>query len=179
MSRSSQALCPGPECLLTQFIVVKGAANIHMPFLAMQKRIVEELLQQDGLTILANGLIWQKVFAVLLRLQIERRKDPTQRGVLLVLGCRDWQRTTLKDELACLDPSLTPRWPADVYNIPSPLRSLVKTMDLYCMLVKARCCWYRTLMAPQGRPGCGASCQWSSRGLWAGPPADHAPGCDK
>ena len=80
----------------------------------MQKRIVEELLQQDGLTILANGLTWQKVFAVLLRLQIERRKDPTQRGVLLVLGCRDWQRTTLKDELARLDPSLNPRWPADV-----------------------------------------------------------------
>ena len=47
---------------------------------------MEELLQEDGLTILANGLTWQKVFAVLLRLQIERRKDPTQRGVLLVLG---------------------------------------------------------------------------------------------
>ena len=84
-----------------------------MSFLAMQKRIVEELLQEDGLTILANGLTWQKVFAVLLRLQIERRKDPTQRGVLLVLGCRDWQRTTLKDELARLDPSLLPRWAPD------------------------------------------------------------------
>lgn len=130
MSRSSQALCPGPECLLTQFIVVKGAADIYMPFPAMQKRIVEELLQQDGLTILANGLTWQKVFAVLLRLQIERRKDPTQRGVLLVLGCRDWQRTTLKDELARLDPSLIPRWPADVYKTPLPVGSSMKTSNL-------------------------------------------------
>ena len=94
-----------------------------MSFLAMQKRIVEELLQEDGLTILANGLTWQKVFAVLLRLQIERRKDPTQRGVLLVLGCRDWQRTTLKDELARLDPSLLPRWATDVPAFPCPLKA--------------------------------------------------------
>ena len=75
----------------------------------MQKQLVEELLQEDGLTILANGLTWQKVCAVLLRLQIERRRIPAQRGVLLVLGCREWQRTTLKDELARLDPKLLPR----------------------------------------------------------------------
>ena len=84
---------------------------------------MEELLQQDGLTILANGLTWQKVFAVLLRLQIERRKYPTQRGVLLVLGCRDWQRITLKDELARLDPSLLPRWATDVPAFPCPLKA--------------------------------------------------------
>ena len=74
-----------------------------------QKSIVEELLHEDGLTIMANGLTWQKISAVLLRVQIERRRDPAQRGVLLVLGCRDWQRSTLKDELARLDPQLLPR----------------------------------------------------------------------
>ena len=89
----------------------------------MQKRIVEELLHEDGLTILANGLTWQKLCAVILRLQIERRRDPSQRGVLLVLGCRDWQRSTLKDELARLDPQLLPRcaaiycWPCLPYLI--------------------------------------------------------------
>lgn len=76
----------------------------------MQREIVEQLLQEDGLAILANGLTWQKLCAVLLRLQIERRRDPAQRGVLLVLGCRDWQRSTLKDELARLDPDLVPRY---------------------------------------------------------------------
>lgn len=70
---------------------------------------MEELLHEDGLTIVANGLTWQKICAVLLRVQIERRRDPAQRGVLLVLGCRDWQRSTLKDELARLDPQLLPR----------------------------------------------------------------------
>ena len=58
---------------------------------------------------MANGLTWQKISAVLLRVQIERRRDPAQRGVLLVLGCRDWQRSTLKDELARLDPQLLSR----------------------------------------------------------------------
>jgi hypothetical protein len=75
----------------------------------MQREIVEQLLQEDGLAILANGLTWQKLCAVLLRLQIERRRDPRQRGVLLVLGCRDWQRSTLNDELARLDPDLVTR----------------------------------------------------------------------
>lgn len=67
---------------------------------------MEELLQEDGLTIMAAGLTWQKVAAVLLRLQVERRRDPNQRGVMLVLGCKDWQRSMLKDELLRIDRQL-------------------------------------------------------------------------
>jgi len=67
---------------------------------------VQELLEDDGLSILAAGLTLQRVAAVLLRLQLERRKDPSQRGVMLVLGCRDWQRSMLKEELLRLDPDL-------------------------------------------------------------------------
>lgn len=67
---------------------------------------MHELLEDDGLSILAAGLTLQRVAAVLLRLQLERRKDPSQRGVMLVLGCRDWQRTMLKEELLRLDPDL-------------------------------------------------------------------------
>ena len=72
----------------------------------VQRRMVEELLEDDGLCILAAGLTWQRLAAVLVRLQIERRKDADQRGVMLVLGCRDWQRSMLKEELLRLDPDL-------------------------------------------------------------------------
>jgi hypothetical protein len=65
--------------------------------------MVEELLEEDGLTIMAAGLTWQKVAAVLLRLQMERRRDPAQRGVMLVLGCKEWQRSMLKEELLRMD----------------------------------------------------------------------------
>ena len=95
----------------------------------MQKSIVEELLHEDGLTIMANGLTWQKISAVLLRVQIERRRDPAQRGVLLVLGCRDWQRSTLKDELARLDPQLLPRSLPSILLVVKPSKAV--TMSLF------------------------------------------------
>lgn len=68
--------------------------------------MAEELLEDDGLCIMAAGLTWQRLAAVLIRLQLERRKDAAQRGVMLVLGCRDWQRSMLKEELLRLDPGL-------------------------------------------------------------------------
>ena len=37
--------------------------------------MVEELLEQDGLCIMAAGLGWQKVAAVLMRIQIHRRRS--------------------------------------------------------------------------------------------------------
>ena len=67
---------------------------------------MEELLEDDGLSVMAAGLTWQRLAAVLVRLQLERRKDAGQRGVMLVLGCRDWQRSMLKEELLRLDPGL-------------------------------------------------------------------------
>ena len=38
-------------------------------------QMVEELLEQDGLCIMAAGLGWQKVAAVLMRIQIHRRRS--------------------------------------------------------------------------------------------------------
>ena len=64
------------------------------------------MIEEDGLCIMAAGLGWQKVLAVMLQLQTERRRDPKERGVVLVLGCTDWQRTMIKRELHRLDPAL-------------------------------------------------------------------------
>ena len=44
--------------------------------------------------------------AVLLRLQMERLRDPEQSGVLLVLGSMDWQRQMVIKELVRMDPML-------------------------------------------------------------------------
>lgn len=42
----------------------------------------------------------------MLLLQIQRFKDPAQHGPVLVLGCADWQRQVLKDELVRLQQAL-------------------------------------------------------------------------
>jgi hypothetical protein len=42
---------------------------------------------------------WQKVVGVLLRLQAERRANPTEKGVVLVLGCNEHQRHMLDKEV--------------------------------------------------------------------------------
>lgn len=52
------------------------------------------------------GLGWQKVVAVILRLQLERLKSPEQQGAVLVLGCTDWQRKVLRGELQVLEDML-------------------------------------------------------------------------
>lgn len=44
--------------------------------------------------------------AVLLRLQMERLRDPEQHGVVLVLGSTDWQRQMVTKELLRMDPAL-------------------------------------------------------------------------
>ena len=48
--------------------------------------------------------MWQ--VAVLLRLQMERLRNPEEAGTLLVLGSTDWQRTMIEQELVRIDPSL-------------------------------------------------------------------------
>lgn len=75
--------------------------GLLLPF---QQALVSELLQEDGLAILAPGLGLHQVVAVLLRLQNARLREPGQRGVVLVLGAAAWQRDTLRRELARIDP---------------------------------------------------------------------------
>ena len=72
----------------------------------MQRRIIQDMIEKDGLCIMAAGLGWQKVLAVMLHLQAERRRNPKERGVLLLLGCTDWQRSMIKQELRRLNPAI-------------------------------------------------------------------------
>lgn len=46
--------------------------------------------------------------AVLLRIQMERLKDPEESGVALILGSTDWQRHMIYKELLRIDPQLAP-----------------------------------------------------------------------
>ena len=86
---------------------------------------------------------------VILQLQTERFKDPAEHGPVLVLGCSDWQRQVLKDELLRLqtilhskelqeEDSVTAELPVDITNeMPSSLRT-----ELYqtkaCLFVTTR-----------------------------------------
>ncbi len=52
------------------------------------------------------SLLPAQVAAVLLQLHIRRREDPDEAGVLLILGCTDWQRDLLRQELLRMMPEL-------------------------------------------------------------------------
>lgn len=68
--------------------------------LPFERQMVEELLAEDGLCVMAAGLSWQRVAAVLLRLQFARCREPGQGGAMLVLGATEAQRVLLIAELA-------------------------------------------------------------------------------
>ncbi|KAK9857610.1 hypothetical protein WJX84_003319 [Apatococcus fuscideae] len=82
------------------------AEDMCADLLPFQRRIIQDMIEEDGLCIMAAGLGWQRILAVMLQLQIERRRNPKERGVVLLLGCTDWQRTMIKRELHRLDPAL-------------------------------------------------------------------------
>jgi hypothetical protein len=85
-----------------EYSVALSAAAALLPF---QRAMVEEQLEEDGLTVMAPGLGLHQVVAVFLRLQHVRCRDPAQQGVLLVLGCSPWQRDAIRRELRRVDPS--------------------------------------------------------------------------
>ena len=68
--------------------------------LPFEQQMVEELLAEDGLCVMAVGLSWQRIAAVLLLLQFARCREPGQGGAMLVLGASEAQRMLLKAELA-------------------------------------------------------------------------------
>jgi hypothetical protein len=72
------------------------------PLLPFQRRAVDELVRHDGLCVLAAGLGWAGVAGAVLRLSVERRRLPGQRGAAVVVGATDWQRDLVLAELADL-----------------------------------------------------------------------------
>lgn len=81
-----------------------GREAVQGMLLPFQRSILQDLLQEDGLCVMAPGIGLHQVVAVLLRLQDARLRDPAQRGVVLVLGASAWQRDALRRELARIDP---------------------------------------------------------------------------
>ena len=64
----------GEKQQLVKLAVNKDGCLITLNFLCEQRRMVEELLREDGLTIMAAGLAWQRVAGVLVQIQMERRR---------------------------------------------------------------------------------------------------------
>lgn len=72
--------------------------------LPFQRTIIEQVLEDDCLCVLAPGLGLHQIVAVLLRLQDVRLQSPDQRGSVLIIGASAWQRTALRHELARIHP---------------------------------------------------------------------------
>lgn len=64
--------------------------DVGSTLLDYERQLVEELLDEDKLCILAAGLGWHRIVAVFLRLHFYQ-----QPGVVLVLGSYPWQRELL------------------------------------------------------------------------------------
>lgn len=76
-------------------LLQRSSHAVHNPqLLAYERNLLDELIGQDALVILATGLGWQKLVAVFIRLHQHQ-----QPGAVLILGCQPWQRTLINKEL--------------------------------------------------------------------------------
>lgn len=72
--------------------------------LPFQRTLLNQMLEDDAVCVLAPGLGLHQIVAVLLRLQDVRRTDPEQKGIVLVIGASPWQRTALRQEMDRIHP---------------------------------------------------------------------------
>jgi DNA excision repair protein ERCC-4 len=102
--------------------------EVHL--LSYERELLSQLLDEDALVVMASGLGWHKVVAVLLRLAQHAAQQHEARGAqasagqpqqasdtsgcVLVLGAFPWQRALVCSELARHDPHLPP--PLDINN---------------------------------------------------------------
>jgi DNA excision repair protein ERCC-4 len=89
---------------------------------------VEQLLDQDGLCVLAEGLGLHKLLAAFVRLHAEQGG-----GLVLLLGCMDWQKRALLQELAA-----EAQPPADVTADMSIAERLTRYAAGGCVFVTTR-----------------------------------------
>lgn len=85
---------PHPETSLPPLQQRSSHAVQNPQLLAYERNLLDELIDQDALVILATGLGWQKLVAVFIRLHQHQ-----QPGAVLILGCQPWQRTLINKEL--------------------------------------------------------------------------------
>lgn len=120
--------------------IINAKDHDHRVLLPFQMEMLMQLIEADALCIMAQGLAWQQVVGVLLRLQevqLQRSSQPNN-GVVLVLGAAEWQREALKEvrdlvtnllsyahhmctnqELRRLDPMLAARYNSTLQNASS------------------------------------------------------------
>ena len=124
--------------------------------------MVEELLEQDGLCIMAAGLGWQKVAAVLMRIQIHRRRSadlpPSHCNMFTIAFVSGVQGLCWSAELAAVDQ----------LHLCTAAASFTQDSWTFCagILLSAAPCW--CLAAASGRGTCcGKSCSaWTPGEPW-------------
>jgi DNA excision repair protein ERCC-4 len=94
--------------------------------------MMEQLLEHDGLTVLGEGLGLHKLLAAFVRLHAAQGG-----GLVLLLGCQDWQKRVLLQELAAADEGATPP-PADVTAEMSIAERLASYAAGGCLFVTTR-----------------------------------------
>ncbi|KAK2076493.1 hypothetical protein QBZ16_001019 [Prototheca wickerhamii] len=75
--------------------------RVHLPLLPFQLSLLDDLVREDGVAVLAAGLGVAQIAAALIRLQHARHGSEGSRGgPLLVLGATHWQREEIRRECA-------------------------------------------------------------------------------
>lgn len=99
--------------------------------LPFQRTIIEQVLEDDCLCVLAPGLGLHQIVSVLLRLQDVRLQSRDQHGSVLIIGASPWQRTALRSELARIHPETDRIRPSTLRPTdPSPLLPAEVTADI-------------------------------------------------
>lgn len=97
--------------------------------LAFQRSIVEQMLAEDGLCVMAPGLGLHQIVAVLLRLQDVRLQNPEQKGTAIIVGATPWQRTAIRQELARIHPPTDRAPPNGGEDLPAEITADIPTSE--------------------------------------------------
>eukprot|EP00798_Chlamydomonas_sp_ICE-L_P001796 gene1796-33216_t len=98
--------------------------------LEYERQIVDELIDEDALCIMAAGLGWQKIVAVFVRLHHYQ-----QPGAVLLLGAQPWQRSLICEEIARHDPNVV---------LPKEINSEVPSTERAELYKLRTCCFVTT-----------------------------------
>lgn len=102
--------------------------------LQFQRLAVEQLLEEDGLCVLAPGLGLHQLLAVLLQLQDTRLRESGESGTAIIIGSNPWQRQSLRKELARIDETVRERSKTTKIDFPAEVTAdipLQQRLELY------------------------------------------------
>lgn len=124
----------------------KGQESRHKKhvLLNFQRDIINSVIENDALFVLAPGLGLYQVVAVLLKLQDERRKLSGEHGVTLVIGADATQRTTLQMELNRIYPSEERFVPDKEAEFPKQVTADLSTAERLGLYTSSSCLFVTT-----------------------------------